>query len=155
MHSFIRNPKEFWSGVMFTLFGLGAVLAAQGYTLGSAGKMGPGYFPTALGTLLAVLGLIAIVRSMLRPGEGFSKFAIKEGFLVLLGVFLFGFLVRGAGMVIAVLLLVMVSAYASSQFRLRSSVALAVGGALFCAIVFVYALGVPLPLFGSWFGLGN
>lgn len=152
MHSLIRNPKEFWSGVMFTLFGIGAVLVGQGYTVGSAGKMGPGYFPTALGSLLAVLGLVAIVRSFLKAGEGFEKFAIKQGFLVLLAVFLFGFLVRGAGMIIAILALVMVSAYASSQFHLKSAVLLAIGGAVFCAIVFVVGLGVPMPLFGSWFG---
>ena len=152
MQSLIRNPKEFWSGVMFTLFGVAAVFIGQDYTIGSAGKMGPGYFPTALGSILAVLGLIAIVRSFLKAGEGFDQFAIKPGFLVLLSVFLFGILMRGAGMVAAVLALVMVSAYASSQFRFKSTVLLAIGGAVFCAIVFVLGLGVPMPLLGSWFG---
>jgi hypothetical protein len=137
---------------MFTLFGILAVVIGQDYTIGSAGKMGPGYFPTALGSLLTVLGLIAIVRSFLKAGEGFDKFAIKPGLLVLLGVFLFGFLIRGAGMIAAVFALVMVSAYASSQFHFKSTVLLAIGGTVFCAVVFVLGLGVPMPLLGSWFG---
>lgn len=148
----IRNPKEFWSGVMFTIFGLSAVLIGQGYSMGSAGRMGPGYFPVALGSLLALFGLIAIVRSFLVKGEALEKFAVKEAFLVLLSVFLFGFLLRTTGLAISVIVMVMVSAYASSKFELKSSLLLAIGGAIFCAVVFVLGLGVPMPILGSWFG---
>ena len=49
----IRAPKDFWSGVMFFAFAAIAMLAARGYSLGSAGKMGPGYFPMLLGIVLA------------------------------------------------------------------------------------------------------
>lgn len=152
MSSLIRNPKEFWSGVMFVIFGLSAVIIGRDYTMGSAGRMGPGYFPTILGTLLALLGLIAVVRSFVASGEALEKFAVKETFLVLLGVLLFGLLLRGAGLVVSVLLLVMVSAYASSKFEWKSSLLLAVGAAIFCAVVFVLGLGVPMPILGSWFG---
>jgi hypothetical protein len=148
----IRNPMEFWSGVMFTIIGLGAVLIGQEYTMGSAGRMGPGYFPTVLGGLLTLLGLAALIRSFIRKGEPLGKFAIKETLLVLAAVVLFGFLLRGAGLVIAVPVMVMVSAYASPQFEWKSSVLLAIGGTIFCSVVFVLGLGVPMPILGSWFG---
>jgi hypothetical protein len=137
---------------MFTVFGASAVLIGQGYALGSAGRMGPGYFPTALGAMLALLGLVAIVRSFLGSGEAIEKFAIKETVLILLSVVLFGVLLRGAGLVVAVAVLVLVSAYASNKFEWKSSVLLAIGGAAFCSLVFVLGLGVPMPLFGTWFG---
>jgi hypothetical protein len=152
LSSFIRNPKEFWSGVMFTIFGLAAVIIGRDYTMGSAGRMGPGYFPSILGTLLALMGLVAIVRSFLSKGEAIEKFAVKETFFVLFGVLLFGLLLRGLGLPVAIGALVMVSAYASAKFEWKSSLLLAIGGAIFCTVVFVLGLGVPMPIGGAWFG---
>ena len=53
----IRAPKDFWAGVMFCGFAAIGILAAKGYSLGSAGKMGPGYFPLLLGIVLAAMGV--------------------------------------------------------------------------------------------------
>ncbi len=152
----IVKPKDFWSGLIFIAFGLAAVILARDYPMGTALKMGPAYFPTVLGGLLTLVGLIAVIRSMLRissiPHDPIGRFAIKEGLLVLVATVLFGVLVRGAGMVVAIVLLVVVSSYASHKFRWGSAVAMAVGLTLFCILVFIKALGVPLPILGSWFG---
>jgi hypothetical protein len=150
--SFIHNPKEFWSGVMFLFFGLAAVLIGQDYEMGSAGRMGPGYFPSVLGGILSVIGLISVVRSFFSKGEGLGRFAFKQAFLVLFGVFLFGMIVRGAGIIIAILLMVFVSSYASAKFRWTSAILLAIGSAVFCVLVFVVGLGLPMPILGTWFG---
>ncbi|HEY0846879.1 MAG TPA: tripartite tricarboxylate transporter TctB family protein [Noviherbaspirillum sp.] len=152
MSSLIRNPKDFWSGVIFVCFGLAAIVIGRDYSMGTAGRMGPAYFPTILGGILALLGLIAVVRSLVRPGEGIEKFAIKEIILILVAVLLFGFMVRGAGLVVAIILLVFLSAFASVKFRVMPSVLLAVGMAVFSVLLFVKALGLPMPVFGPWFG---
>ncbi len=155
LSSLIVKPKDFWSGLIFIAFGLAAVILAREYPMGSATKMGPAYFPTVLGGLLTLIGLIAVIRSLLHissiPHDPIGRFAIKEGLLVLAATVLFGILVRGAGMVVAIALLVGVSAYASNKFRWGSAVAMAVGLTLFCILVFIKALGVPLPILGSWF----
>ena len=65
---------------------------------------------------------------------------------------LFGLLVRGAGVVISIVVLVLMSAYASVKFRWGPSIALAVGLTVFCVLVFIKGLGIPLPIFGPWFG---
>ena len=46
----IHNPRDFWSGVLFTLLGVGALVIGSKYTLGTAARMGPGYFPRILGS---------------------------------------------------------------------------------------------------------
>jgi putative tricarboxylic transport membrane protein len=120
--------------------------------MGTASKMGPAYFPTVLGGLLALIGLISIVRSLLRPGEPLGVFAYKGAALVLIPMVLFGGLVRGTGIVIALVVLVIMSAYASIKFRWGPSVALAIGLAVFSVLVFIKGLGIPLPLLGPWFG---
>ena len=54
----IRAPKDFWTGVMFIAIAAVALYAGRGYSLGTAVRMGPGYFPMLLGSLLALIGLI-------------------------------------------------------------------------------------------------
>lgn len=152
MLSFIRHPKDFWTGVIFICIGLAAVIIGRDYTMGTAGKMGPAYFPTILGGLLSLIGLAAMVRSFFRDGEPIGKFAVKETILILTGVLLFGFLVRGAGLVAAVFAIIMFSAYASSKFKWGPAIALAVGSAVFAVVVFVQLLGLPIAIIGPWFG---
>ncbi|MFC5514049.1 tripartite tricarboxylate transporter TctB family protein [Massilia jejuensis] len=152
MPSFIRHPKDFWTGCIFLFFGLAAIIIGLEYPMGSAGRMGPAYFPSVLGGLLALVGLVGVIRSFLRPGEAIGKFHLKELFLVLLAVLLFGFLMRRAGLVPAVLVLVLLAAYASPKFTWKANLILAVGLAAFAVIVFVKLLGLPMPIFGPWFG---
>jgi hypothetical protein len=150
--TFIRHPKDFWTGLIFLFFGLGAVFIGQDYPMGRAGRMGPAYFPTVLGSLLALIGLVAVVRSLMRPGEAVGRFYVKEIALILAAIVLFGFLIRGAGLAPAALVLVLLSAYASPRFRWGEALLLAAGLAIFAVVVFVKLLGLPMPVFGPWLG---
>ncbi len=152
MPSFIRHPKDFWTGVIFLFFGIAAVVIAQDYEMGRAGKMGPAYFPTILGGLLAFIGVIAVIRSLTHDGEAIEKFYIKELVLILSAVLLFGALMRGAGLVPAVLVLILLSAYASPKFKWGATLLLAIGLAIFSVVVFVKLLGLPMPILGPWLG---
>lgn len=148
----IRNPKDFWSGLLFLGVGAGAALLAQKYPLGIALKMGPGYFPTALGALLVLVGLATLARSLLRPGEPLEPFHWRLALIILGATLLFGLLVRGAGLLVAVAVLVIGSAAASARFRWRTAILLATGLVAFCALLFAKALGLPMPLVGPWLG---
>lgn len=153
MSSFIRNPKDFWSGVMFIVFGLSTVLIGRDYSFGTAGRMGPGYFPTVLGWILAALGVLVFIRSFGGKGEKMEEIVISKLLIILIPTLAFGFLVRTAGLVIAVMVLVVASAYASSKFKWTWAVPLAIGSAAFCVLLFVKALGLPMPILGTWFGM--
>ena len=50
--SLIRHPKDFYSGLIFIGFGLAAIIIGSNYAMGTAARMGPGYFPRILGILL-------------------------------------------------------------------------------------------------------
>jgi hypothetical protein len=150
--SFIRHPKDFWIGIIFLFFGLAAIIIGLNYPMGSAGRMGPAYFPSVLGGLLTLVGAVGVIRSLLRPGEPVGKFYIKEIVLVLVAVLLFGLLMRNAGLVPAVLVLVLMSAYASPKFTWGASLLLAIGLAVFAVVVFVKLLGLPMPVLGPWLG---
>ncbi|MBP6339480.1 MAG: tripartite tricarboxylate transporter TctB family protein [Vitreoscilla sp.] len=146
----IKHPKDFWTGVIFLVFGLSAVVIGRDYAMGTAGKMGPAYFPTVLGALLSVIGGIAVFRSFKRVGDQIEKFHLRELFIVLAAVVLFGLLMRGAGLAPAAVVLIVISAYASPQFKWHEALLLALGMAGFAVLVFVKLLGLPLQVFGPW-----
>lgn len=148
----IRHPKDFWIGIIFLFFGIAAILIGRDYTMGSAGRMGPAYFPTILGGLLAMVGAAGAMRAFLRDGEAVGRFHIRELLLILAAVIIFGVLMRGAGLVPAVLVLVVLSASASPKFRWREALLLAAGLAAFSVLVFAKLLGLPMQAFGPWFG---
>jgi hypothetical protein len=148
----MRNPKDFWTGIIYIAFGAIAYIVGRDYGMGTALRMGPAYFPTVLAGLLIVIGVIAVVRSFIQPGTPIGAFAFRGLLLVVAPTLLFGLIVREAGLVIALPLLVVISAYATIHFRWLPSIALAAGLTLFCVLVFLKGLGVPLPMLGPWFG---
>lgn len=149
----IRNPRDFWAGAIYLALAIVAIWIGRNYQQGTSARMGPGYFPTALGSLLAVFGVVSVGRSFLRPGEAISAFAWRPLVLVLGAVVLFGLLLPRAGLLVALPCLIVVAALASRNSRLNAtSVAALVGIVAFCALVFVKGLGVPMPLTGTWFG---
>jgi putative tricarboxylic transport membrane protein len=148
----IRGTQDFASGLVYIFFGSSAVILARDYGMGSALKMGPAYFPTILGGLLILIGSISIARSFLKQGPSIGRFTIKGLAFVIVSTVLFGLTVRGAGLIIALPLLVIISAFASDDFRWRPTLLLAVGLTVFCVLVFLKGLGIPLPILGPWFG---
>ena len=152
MRSFVRNPKDFWSGIMFLAISLATVVIAQEYPMGTAGRMGPGFFPAVLGWILAAISLVTLIGACTAEGEALEHFAWKDMFLILGSVVLFGLLVRGAGLACAIPALILVSAYGSAKFRWPAALMLAAGATVFCVLLFVKALGLPLPIVGPWLG---
>lgn len=150
----IKHQQDFWSGVLFTVIGLAFAALAQQYDLGTAQRMGPGYFPTLLGGLLAVLGLAIAVQGLTRGGPDGNVEAFHfEPLLIVIGaVALFGLLLRPAGLVISLLLLIGVSAYASHEFRLRELVPLALFLILLVLAVFIWGLGLTIPMWPAFVG---
>jgi hypothetical protein len=147
----IRNPKDFWTAVIYIAIGSIFLFVGRDYPMGSTFKMGPAYFPTVLSGLLIVIGVVSLARSFIQQGTPIGSFTLRGLLLVIAATMLFGLIVRGAGLIVALPALVMISAYASIKFRWLESLALAVGLTLFCILVFLKGLGVPLPIIGSWF----
>ena len=94
MSGFIRKPKDFLAGLLFLAIGSGALLQAQDYALGTARRMGPGYFPTLLSGILCALALILILRSLFGARDRLDRFAVKPLVIVTAGIVLFAVLLR-------------------------------------------------------------
>src|ERR1700730_18541676 len=106
----IRAPKDFWSGVMFCGFAPVAILAARGYSLGAAGKMGPGYFPLLLGGLLAALGAMLIGRSLVLSCDPVARFRVLPLAIMAAAVSVYSALIEPLGLVLSLGVLPLMSA---------------------------------------------
>lgn len=151
MRSRLSSPKDFWAGVLYLAIGAGAMWIAKDYRIGTAGRMGPGYFPLVLSALLMGVGLLSLARSLMAPGDAITPVAWKPMALVLAAPASFAFLLPRTGVVLALPVLALVAAAASRQFRLdwKATAGLAALVA-FSVLVFVKALGVPMPILGTW-----
>ena len=137
---------------MFIAFAATALLAARGYSLGAAGKMGPGYFPVMLGSVLALIGLILVVRSFVIDGEAITRIQILPLAIIAAAVVAFGVLLQPLGLVLSLALVTVVSAFASRESKPLEVAALTCVLAAFAAGVFVYGLRLPLPLWPAMMG---
>ena len=151
MNSLIRSPKDFCAALIYLAIGLGTIVIGRDYPMGTAFKMGPAYFPTVLAGLLSFIGVISLIRSFVRKGEPIPAFAWKPLVLIVAATIVFGLIVKGAGVAVALPLFVVMTAYASVKFRWVPTLVLAAGTTVFCVLVFVKGLGVPLPIIGRWF----
>jgi uncharacterized membrane protein len=128
-----------------------AFFISRDYAMGSAGRMGPGYFPTAVAGLLFLVGAVAVARAFLQPGEVIGTLPFKPLLLIVGSVVSFGLLLPLLGLVLALIIVVLLSAAASDHFRFHwLATAGLIGLVAFCSALFVFGLGVPMPLVGSW-----
>ena len=143
----IKNPTDFWTGLLFGGFGLFVSLyAATHYQIGSAIRMGPGYFPTCIGALVALLGIALMASSLRVPGPRLPRIPLRPVALILASGVAFGYLLKPLGLVAATVVLVVVSALGGHEFRWREVLVLAAVLAVFSIGVFVLGLGLPFPL---------
>ena len=148
----IRDYQDFWSGLLFIAVGSAAMLLARQYPMGTAFKMGPGSFPTILGGLLVLAGRAAVIRALGREDVALQSFHWRLVLYVLGAIILFGLLIRNAGLLAAIAVLVLVSAFASVHFRWRTAFVSIILLSALSALVFVKGLGLPIPLVGPWLG---
>ena len=151
----IKSQKDFWSGLMFVVMGLGFAAGATNYNFGTSARPGPGYFPFGLGILLAILGALILFKSLTVESEGgdpVGKIGWKPLGLIVLAVVLFGLALPRLGMIISLPMLIFVSSLAGDEFKLKevlvNMLVLTVGSWL----IFIKGLNLVIPLWPTFLG---
>ncbi|MFA3919473.1 tripartite tricarboxylate transporter TctB family protein [Ruegeria hyattellae] len=135
------------SGLIVAGVGATTILVAQTYPLGSATRMGPGYYPTILGILLMFLGtLIILFDSRRSVGSGLPSADWHSLTMILAGVGIFAALIETAGLAPAILACIFVSAQADKELTLKETSLLALAVTLGCILIFDFALGMPVDV---------
>jgi hypothetical protein len=149
--------RDFWAGLVMMVIGLGFAIAGPSYRTGTLFHMGPGFMPTVLGVILALLG-IAIASTAFAPSaEDEEPILPKEPqwrgwFCVLAGPALFILFGSYGGLAPATFACVFVSALGDRSSTWKSALVLALIITVFGVGLFSYALQVPIPVL-EWRGL--
>jgi putative tricarboxylic transport membrane protein len=145
----IRAPKDFYAGLMFIVIGVIFLYGAKSYPMGTAVRMGPAYFPSILGGILAILGLIVFVQGFLADGEQPRKVQWRPMGLILGSVAAFGIIIGplNLGVVLATIALVIMSAMGGWEFKWKEAIINAVVLSITVPLVFYYGLGLPFKIF--------
>jgi len=147
----IKSPRDFWAGVMFLAFGGGmAGIALKNYQMGSAVRMGPAYFPAVLGGILAVLGLILLLRSFVLKGVKVPTFHFRPLLFIAISSLAFAYLLKPLGLVLASVILVFISAFGGHEFKVKEVAIMSVVLVIFSVLVFVKGLSLPFPVCPSF-----
>lgn len=149
----IRDQRAFASGALFLAFAVFFFVTALSYPAGTAARMGPGYFPRLLAIALAAIGLAVMLGAVRRTAEqqALQKWDMKGLAWVTGSVALFALLLFPLGFVGALFVLIMVSSRASPEFTLKGALANAAILIALCLVVFVYGLGLQLPVWPALF----
>lgn len=142
---------DFWSGLLIAAFGALGVWEALGYRLGTAISMGPGYFPLLVYSMLAVLGLVVAGRGLLSVQAPFGSLSWRPLLTITGALLAFWLLCETAGFAIASIVLMLVAIRAQNHLRWSAALLFTLPVVLLATLVFVYALGLPFPVWPQVF----
>jgi len=157
----IKSQKDFFSGLMFTVIGASFAYGATSYSIGSGGRMGPGYFPLLLGIILAILGGAVMFKALVvetPDGEKIGKWAWKPLFFIIAANLLFGILLGGLpsiglppmGLIAAIFGITLVASLAGDDFRLKEVLVLSVVLSIGSYLAFVVLLKLQFPVWPTF-----
>ena len=149
----IKSQRDFWSGLMFVVVGIGFAWGATNYNFGTSARPGPGYFPFGLGILLAALGAIVLFKALTvetADGDPVGAFAWKPLMYIVGTVALFGWALPHLGMFIALPVLVVLAALAGDEFHWGEALVNAVVLTAGSWVIFIWGLNLTIPLWPSF-----
>jgi Tripartite tricarboxylate transporter TctB family len=157
----IKSQKDFFSGLMFLVVGLGFAVGAYSYGMGDGARMGPGYFPRLLGVLMAILGSVIIFKALTvatADGEKLGAWAWKPLGYILGANLAFGILLGGLpsvklpamGLIAGIYALTIIASKAGDTFKLKEVLILATILALGSYLAFIVLLKLQIPVWPTF-----
>ena len=157
----IKSQKDFFSGLMFMGLGVGFAWGASTYSIGNGARMGPGYFPLALGVLLAVLGGAITFKALVVEtvdGEKIGKIAWKPLFFIIMANLVFGSMIGGLpsvglpplGLIFGIYALTCIASLAGDEFKLKQVILLGTVLAVFSYLAFIVLLKLQFPVWPTF-----
>ena len=157
----IKSQKDFYSGLLYTVVGAAFAYGATSYNIGTGARMGPGYFPLLLGSILAIIGGIVLFKSLVvetPTGDRVGSWAWKPLSFIIAGNLLFGILLGGLpsikfpamGLIAAIYGTTLVVSLAGDKFKLKEVLALATVLSALSYVAFIVVLKLQFPVWPSF-----
>ncbi len=142
----IKSPQDAAAGVFLLVIAGVALWLGSDLPIGSVRQLGPGMFPRVLAILVGIAGAMIVLDAFLQAGEGLARWPLRAPLFILGAAVAFGFAIRPLGLIVAAPIVMIVGAYASPETRLREVLLFGTVMTIFCAALFKFALGLPIPV---------
>jgi hypothetical protein len=145
-----KRGRDYLGGVLMIALGLGAAIQGSTYRIGTLSRMGPGFFPVALGAILALAGLAIAITARFERDAVDAKPLPPEWrawFCICAGIIAFVVLGKYGGLIPATFAIVFVSALGDRENSLLAAAILALACIVVAVVVFRFALQLQFPLF--------
>ena len=149
----IKSQRDFWSGLMFVVVGIGFSWGATNYSFGVAARPGPGYFPFGLGIILALIGAFILFESLVietDDGEPIGAWAWKPMLLITVSVVIFGFILPRLGMILSLPILIVVASLAGDEYHWKDAIISIVVLTIGSWLIFIKGLALVIPLWPTF-----
>lgn len=141
----LKVNHDFLGGCLLIAIAVAAYILGQSYAVGTLNRMGPGYLPAALSIILGGMGLILAIASQFQSTD-VPEIRVRPLLAVAAALVSFAFLLRTAGLLPAAFVCVLLGSLADSKITWLARLILGVVVALFSAGVFIFGLGMNVPL---------
>lgn len=151
----IKSQRDFVSGLMFIVVGVIFAVGATNYSMGSSAKPGAGYFPLILSVIMAILGAVVLFKSLTIETEGgdpIGDIAWRPLLVIVASIAVFGLALPRLGMFATIPLLIVMVSFAGDEFSWKGVVANSIVLTLFSWVVFIWGLGLTIPLKPAFMG---
>jgi len=142
----IRNPRDFWGGLVLMAFAILAIWASRDLPGQRGFAFGPGTAPRLFAGVLAALGAAVAFIGLITDGPRIEKYKVRGPLLVIVAILAFAGMIRPLGLFISTFLAFFVSILGSTEMRWVESVVAAALVTLGCVVLFVYLLNLPFQL---------
>ncbi len=141
-----RNNRDFFSGLHFIAWGAAAIIISRDYPMGSALRMGPGYFPTGLGLILVAFGIYVMIQGLRNNEKVQGNWSPRALIMLPVAAVVYGYMVDRVGFIPSLLVLVILSAAAGREFKILEVLVIAAGLTAMAVVIFIWGLNMPYPL---------
>lgn len=145
----IKSPQDLGAAILILAIGLAGLYFSNDLRMGTASRMGPGYFPQLLSWCIVALGVLIGAKSFTIEGPPIERFQWRPITLLVISSLIFGYAIEEIGLAAASVVALLIAPYARRGASFREALILSVVLTAFAIIVFVWALGQPLPLWGG------
>ncbi|OWU85883.1 hypothetical protein ATO6_03055 [Oceanicola sp. 22II-s10i] len=145
------NTAALAGAACLLIAGLTGVWFGTVYGIGSATRMGPGFFPAAAGGILALIAILILILEVRGPEPEHTPFPWRPTLAVLGSAIAFMVGIAYFGLIPAIALTIIVSSFGDRQSNWPGVLVLAVLVPAFMGVVFIWGLNLPIPLFKAPF----
>ncbi|QUS39009.1 tripartite tricarboxylate transporter TctB family protein [Tardiphaga alba] len=148
--SWVKGPQDFIGGLALVAIAAFALWASSDLQGMHGFSFGAGTAPRMFGILLLGLGAAVMCVGIFTEGPALQKFHWRGPFFVMLAILSFAFCIRPMGMIFSAMSSFLIAAMGSTETKWIETAIVGACLTTFCALLFPYALGLPLQMWPTF-----